>query len=87
MSELSDYKKHVWDPQEASYKATIETLRGRNTTLTADLTAARAEVERLREALRVFANIPHEEARFELHGEHAAAIPPSLANGAREGSL
>lgn len=33
MSELSDYRRMVWEPQERSYRATIKTLRDREKAL------------------------------------------------------
>lgn len=44
MSELSDYRRAVWDPAERSYKATIASLRAR-------AEAAEANARRLAEAL------------------------------------
>jgi hypothetical protein len=57
MSMLSDYIRHVVDPMEASYRATVESQRRRIADLEASLNAVRAE-ERARaaEVVRPFAD-------------------------------
>jgi hypothetical protein len=58
MSMLSDYIRHVVDPMEASYRATVESQRRRIADLEASLNAVRAE-ERAKavEVVRPFASV------------------------------